>query len=60
VVITSATTVLALLPLVVTPLGNSQRSMAVAMMSGMIASTVFSIAALPPAFVPFLKSRSVT
>ncbi|MDR1105422.1 MAG: efflux RND transporter permease subunit [Treponema sp.] len=55
VLITSVTTILALLPLVVTPLGNSQRSMALAMMSGMMVSTFLTILALPPVFIPFLK-----
>jgi multidrug efflux pump subunit AcrB len=55
VLITSVTTILALLPLIVSPLGNSQASMALAMMSGMIASTVFTLLALPPVFISFLK-----
>jgi multidrug efflux pump subunit AcrB len=58
VLITSATTIFALLPLVLSPLGNSQRSMALAMMSGMIASTVFTLLALPPVFIPFLGRRA--
>ncbi|MDR1419990.1 MAG: efflux RND transporter permease subunit [Treponema sp.] len=55
VLITSVTTILALFPLVVTPLGNSQRSMALAMMSGMMVSTCITIIAMPPVFIPFLK-----
>jgi multidrug efflux pump subunit AcrB len=55
VLITTVTTILALLPLVVTPLGNSQRSMALTMVSGITASTFFTIIALPPVFIHFLR-----
>jgi multidrug efflux pump subunit AcrB len=55
VLITAATTVFALLPLVISPLGNSQRTMALAMLGGMTASTLITLLALPPVFIPFLR-----
>jgi multidrug efflux pump subunit AcrB len=54
---TTVTTLLALLPLVVVPLGSSQKSMAAAMLGGMGAATLLTLFALPPVFVPFLKLR---
>jgi multidrug efflux pump subunit AcrB len=53
--ISTATTLFALLPLVISPLGNSQRSMALAMLGGMGFSLVFTLFALPPVFVRFLE-----
>jgi multidrug efflux pump subunit AcrB len=55
--ITTATTVLALLPLCFSPLGGSQVSLARTMTGGIIASTLLSLLVLPPGFVPFLKAR---
>jgi multidrug efflux pump subunit AcrB len=60
VLITTMTTILALLPLTLFPLDNSQRSMALAMMSGIAASAFFSLAALPPLFIPFLERRALS
>ncbi|MDR3160346.1 MAG: efflux RND transporter permease subunit [Spirochaetaceae bacterium] len=54
---TTVTTLLALLPLAVFPLGASQKSMAAAMLGGMGAATALTLFALPPVFVPFLKGR---
>jgi multidrug efflux pump subunit AcrB len=56
--ITTLTTVFALLPLAFSPLGASQRSMAAAMLGGIIASTLLSFFVLPPVFIPFLKRKS--
>jgi multidrug efflux pump subunit AcrB len=53
--ITTLTTAIALLPLAFSPLGTSQRSMAAAMLGGIIASTLLSFFVLPPIFIPFLK-----
>jgi multidrug efflux pump subunit AcrB len=57
VLITTATTVFALIPLALNPLGNSQKSMAAAMMGGIIASTMLSLFALPPVLVRFFTWR---
>jgi multidrug efflux pump subunit AcrB len=53
--ITTMTTVFALIPLAFSPLGASQRSMAAAMLGGIIASTMLSFLVMPPIFIPFLK-----
>jgi multidrug efflux pump subunit AcrB len=58
VLITTVTTLFALLPLVISPLGVSQRSMATAMLGGMIASTLLTLFAIPPVFIPFLAKRA--
>jgi multidrug efflux pump subunit AcrB len=55
ILITTATTVFALLPLVLSPLGNSQKSMAAAMLGGLAASTLLSLFAIPPVRVKFFK-----
>ncbi len=57
VLITSATTVFALMPLALNPQGASQVSMAVAMMGGLAASTLLSLFALPPALAWFFAWR---
>jgi multidrug efflux pump subunit AcrB len=54
---TTLTTLFALLPLVVSPLGSNQHSMAAAMLGGIGASTLLTFFALPPIFIPFLKSQ---
>lgn len=56
VLLTTLTTIFALLPLVVSPLGNSQRSMAATMLGGMAVSALLALFALPPVFIRFLKS----
>jgi multidrug efflux pump subunit AcrB len=53
VLITAATTVFALLPLAISPLGNSQKSMAAAMMGGLTASSLLSLFAIPPVLIRF-------
>ncbi|MDR2661882.1 MAG: efflux RND transporter permease subunit, partial [Treponema sp.] len=55
VVTTALTTVFALVPLVVTPLGAGERSMAAAMLGGIAACTLLTLFALPPALVRFLR-----
>jgi multidrug efflux pump subunit AcrB len=57
VLITSLTTIMALVPLLLSPLANSQKSMAAAMMGGLIASTVLCLFILPPVFLRFFKWR---
>jgi multidrug efflux pump subunit AcrB len=53
---TTLTTLFALLPLVVSPLGSNQHSMAAAMLGGIGAATLLTLFALPPIFIPFLKA----
>jgi len=55
ILITSATTVFALLPLVISPMGNSQKSMSAAMLGGIAASTLLSLFAIPPVLIRFFK-----
>ena len=55
ILITTATTIFALLPLVLSPLGNSQKSMAAAMLGGLAASTLLSLFAIPPVLIRFFK-----
>ena len=55
ILITTATTVFALLPLVLNPLGNSQKSMAAAMLGGLAASTLLSLFAVPPVLIGFFR-----
>jgi multidrug efflux pump subunit AcrB len=57
VLITAATTVFALLPIAINPLGNAQKSMAAAMLGGLAASTLLSLFALPPVFIHFFRWR---
>jgi multidrug efflux pump subunit AcrB len=52
---TALTTVLALVPML--SLGGGQRSMAAAMLGGVSASTLLSLFALPPVFIPYLKKK---
>jgi len=58
ILITTATTVFALLPLVLSPMGNSQKSMAAVMLGGLAASTLLSLFAIPPVLVIFFKWKS--
>ncbi|MDR2435514.1 MAG: efflux RND transporter permease subunit [Treponema sp.] len=57
VLITTATTIFALLPVALNPLGNAQKSMAAAMLGGLAASTLLSLFALPPVLVRFFRWR---
>ncbi|MDR0303092.1 MAG: efflux RND transporter permease subunit, partial [Treponema sp.] len=55
ILITTATTVFALLPLVLSPMGNSQKSMAAVMLGGLAASTLLSLFVIPPILIRFFK-----
>jgi multidrug efflux pump subunit AcrB len=55
ILITTATTVFALLPLILSPMGNSQKSMAAAMLGGLLASSLISLFAIPPVLIQFFK-----
>ena len=57
VLLTTLTTVFALLPLVVSPLGNSQASMALTMLGGIIVSGLLAFFALPPVFIRYFRFR---
>jgi multidrug efflux pump subunit AcrB len=58
VLITAATTVFALLPIAINPLGASQKSMSAAMLGGLALSTAISLFALPPVFIRFFAWRN--
>jgi multidrug efflux pump subunit AcrB len=58
VVTTALTTAFALLPLVLSPLGAREHSMAAAMLGGIIASTALTLFALPPVLIRFLKGKN--
>ncbi|GHU02735.1 multidrug ABC transporter [Spirochaetia bacterium] len=58
ILITTLTTIFALLPLAVSPFGSSQQSMAAAMLGGIIASTFISLFVLPPVFIRFLRNKN--
>jgi len=55
ILITMITTIFALLPLILSPLGNSQKSMAAAMLGGITASTLLSFFAIPPILIYYFK-----
>ncbi|MCL2442089.1 MAG: efflux RND transporter permease subunit [Treponema sp.] len=55
IIITMITTIFALLPLILSPLGNSQKSMAAAMLGGLAASTLLSLFAIPPVLVHYFR-----
>ena len=55
ILITAATTVFALLPLVISPMGNAQKSMASAMLGGLTASTFLSLFVIPPVLIKYFK-----
>ncbi|MDR0558533.1 MAG: efflux RND transporter permease subunit [Treponema sp.] len=57
ILITTLNTVFSLLPPAITPLAFSQKSIASAMLGGVIASTLLSLFALPPVLSRFLKKR---
>jgi multidrug efflux pump subunit AcrB len=57
VLLTTLTTVFALLPLIISPLGNSQRGMASTMLGGTIVSGLLAFFALPPVFIRFFRFR---
>jgi len=55
IIITMTTTIFALLPLILSPLANSQKSMAAAMLGGLAASTLLSLFAIPSVLIKFFK-----
>jgi multidrug efflux pump subunit AcrB len=55
IIITMVTTIFALLPLILSPMGNSQKSMASAMLGGLTASTLLSLFAIPPVLIRYFK-----
>jgi multidrug efflux pump subunit AcrB len=55
IVATTMTTLLALLPVVASPLGASQRSMAAAMLGGIGACALLTLFVFPPLLVSFLQ-----
>jgi multidrug efflux pump subunit AcrB len=55
ILITMATTVFALLPLILSPLANSQKSMAAAMLGGLVASTLLSLFAIPSVLIKYFN-----
>jgi multidrug efflux pump subunit AcrB len=55
IVITTITTVFALFPLVLNPMGNSQKSMAATILGGVLASTLLSLFLIPPVLIKFFK-----
>ncbi|MCL2209644.1 MAG: efflux RND transporter permease subunit [Treponema sp.] len=57
IIITLSTSIFALLPLVISPMGNSQKSMAVTMLGGLAASTLISLFAIPPVLIKFFKHK---
>ncbi|MCL2043308.1 MAG: efflux RND transporter permease subunit [Treponema sp.] len=57
VLITAFTTIFALLPIALNPLGSAQKSMAAAMLGGLMVSTVLSLFILPPVFIRFFTWR---
>jgi len=58
ILITMTTTIFALLPLVFSPLGNSQKSMAAAMLGGLTVSTLISLFAVPPVLIRYFNFTS--
>jgi len=60
ILITTTTTIFALLPLILSPMGNSQKSMAAAMLGGLIASTLLSLFAIPHVLIRFFKWKNQT
>jgi len=55
ILITMVTTIFALLPLIFSPLGNSQKSMAAAMLGGLTASTLISVFAIPAVLLRYFN-----
>jgi len=58
ILITMVTTIFALLPLIFSPLGNSQKSMAAAMLGGLTVSTLISLFAIPPVLIKYFNYTS--
>jgi multidrug efflux pump subunit AcrB len=58
VLITAVTTVFALLPMALAPLGLSQRSLALSMLGGMIASTLLTLFIFPSVLLLYFRRRA--
>jgi Cu/Ag efflux pump CusA len=58
VLVTALTTAFALLPLLISPLGAREHSMAAAMCGGVITCTTLTLFALPPVLIRFLQKQS--
>ena len=54
------TTIFALLPLILSPLANSQKSMAAAMLGGLVASTLLSLFVIPSVLVKYFIWKNQT
>jgi multidrug efflux pump subunit AcrB len=59
VLITTLTTICALFPVLISPMASSQRSMAAAMLGGMIVSTALTLFILPAVFIKLLKPKEI-
>jgi len=57
ILITMTTTIFALLPLIFSPLGNSQKSMAAAMLGGLTVSTLISLFAIPSVLIRYFNRK---
>ena len=57
VLLTSLTAILALFPLIISPMGNTQRSMAFTMLGGIVVSGIFAFFIFPPVFVWFFRNK---
>jgi len=55
---TTVTTLLALLPVILAPLGATQRSMSAAMFGGVAASTLITLLVIPPLLVRFMPTST--
>jgi len=60
ILITMATTIFALLPLILSPMGNSQKSMAAAMLGGLTISTLLSLFVIPAILIRYFKWKNKT
>jgi len=58
ILITMATTVFALFPLILNPMGNSQKSMAAAMLGGLTISTLLSLFIIPVILASYFKWKN--
>jgi HAE1 family hydrophobic/amphiphilic exporter-1 len=60
VLLTTLTTILALLPLVISPFGKSQTVMAWTMLGGIVVSGFLAFFALPPIFIRYFNCKGIT
>jgi multidrug efflux pump subunit AcrB len=59
ILITMLTTIFALLPLIISPMGNSQKSMAAAMLGGLTVSTLLSLFVIPAVLIRYFKWKKL-